>query len=238
MTGFLEGLAARAAGRAAEAPVRPWSGPRFLPDDLGVGTASTAAEPDPAWAQSERESIAPGSTASPQLAAAEAHRQLKDGPRTVQGEAPDRSAGDATAVRRSPSLLPDRRVDDDESMRARRERAASPATPPEHPATVRRGHPASEGDAPAPSPPRSERPEPESPRASSPKSSPRGPQQLPVRPPPEPRIEVHIGRVELRAPRPPQPPPRPAAARAGRDAHVHGFDRLATARRYVDRTPR
>ena len=229
MTGFLEGLAARAAGRAAEAPVKPWSGPRFLPDDLGVGTASPDSEPGCKRAWSEPDSAAPGP-------AVETPRQREAGPRTVQGPAPERSAGEATAGRRSPSVSPDPQVTDEPAQVAR---AARPATRPEHPATVLRTCPAPNGEIPAPSPPR--RDPPQAPSAPTPRPSARRTRDLiqaPLRPPAEPRIEVHIGRIELRAPRPPQPPPRPAPARSDRDTHVHGFDRLATARRYVDRTPR
>jgi hypothetical protein len=55
---------------------------------------------------------------------------------------------------------------------------------------------------------------------------------LPVRP--EPRIDVHIDRIEIRAsPAPQQPPRRPPAARPSEPPR--SFARLAAARRHVDR---
>jgi hypothetical protein len=54
----------------------------------------------------------------------------------------------------------------------------------------------------------------------------------------EPRVEVHIGRIEVtgpaRAPAPPPPLPRPTASRLR--GLPRGFERLAPARRYVDRS--
>jgi hypothetical protein len=54
----------------------------------------------------------------------------------------------------------------------------------------------------------------------------------------EPRVEVHIGRIEVAGPsRPPAPPPlvpRPTASRMR--GLPRGFERLAPARRYVDRS--
>ena len=61
---------------------------------------------------------------------------------------------------------------------------------------------------------------------------PAAPRDLSVRA--EPRVEVRIGRVEVR--RAPPPPPAHAPARAAPTPPARrGFDDLAAARRYVDR---
>jgi hypothetical protein len=55
----------------------------------------------------------------------------------------------------------------------------------------------------------------------------------------EPRVEVRIGRVEVRRPPEPkakqQPQPSPRTRRSSPRPEVRGFEDLAAARRYVDR---
>jgi hypothetical protein len=50
------------------------------------------------------------------------------------------------------------------------------------------------------------------------------------------RIEVHIGRVEVRRPRAPDPAPRTLPPRSAPNGASRSLSDLAAARRYVDRT--
>ena len=245
MSGFLHGLVARAAGRAAEAPARPRRAPRFLPDDVGLDIGG--AVPHGAGRPPVDSGATPPHPRPPGDAATDTRPRRRADAKIPPAGNVDRIVSDARAKPHRPELARSPRAEADAPERPQMTRATR-GNPAEPLAVVRANTLSSDtpaASARAASPRRSAATQADGSRDTAPEPAVRAvpvlrtEPQLALRALPEPRIEVHIGRVELRSARPPQPPPRPASPAPGqRPAQVRGFDRLATARRYLDRTAR
>jgi hypothetical protein len=260
VNGFARGLAARARGGPDGAGLRARRAPRSLPA-TGAAPAREAAVEVPT-AREERRARADDVRAAPVAAPAPSPAGSGQG-RAPYGQQRLREAGprERDAAAAPPSTPAPARaaapVDAKRAASATAAGAAAPAASVPPAATVARAEMVVRADAIAAPEPAATRTAPR-PAATPPAASPvslrtaaRPVTTLPATSaaaPEAPRIEVHIGRVEVSeprrtpAPRPPQPPRRAPSAqgRHGAAAQPAGsaFAELAAVRRHVDRLAR
>lgn len=254
MTGYLARLATRGRG-SEEAGPRPRRAPRLVPavgrdavgrDELSASAGAASAEADdltPTHAAPSVTVAPAAATLAPSTAEAPGGRM---DPRSGWRDAPQPIANPASAVESAPHTTPPR-ADPAEAARG-----AVPASTPRPPAPA--GAALQTRERPSEHRPVDPPVRPAAHTSSTvgrvahatPAAAPRprfAPRVLPASPrpaaAPAPRIEVRIGRVEVRAPRPEPPPvPRTVRATAPPQTAPRGFGELAAMRRHLDRIVR
>lgn len=236
MSGFVRTLAARAVGDAAGPAVTPRREPFFLPglpggasEDVREGREDRAPPPIESRNAPRDATVVSAPVPAEPTAPAAAARRPKPMRESVEPSRDSRRAAPrAAAVPRPPSLVEDGPLLGATAARATparpepaRERLSLRPTPTEP-------RPAASRDSPSPAVTVRSDVQPAS--VVRPVAAPVP--DLPLRP--EPRIDVRIDRIEIRASPPYQPPPRrPPAAHPSEPPRP--FARLAAARRHVDR---